>query len=123
MLDILRSINMAAQVAEAKIEVAGSAARSGATAARFMLMEDRLDKLALVSMAVWELLAEKAGIGEEDLLEKIQEIDLRDGAADGKVTRKVARCPKCNRVMSPRHKRCLYCGAHRLNVTAFDQVT
>lgn len=43
-----------------------------------------------------------------------------DGVQDGKATRTVARCPKCRRVMSPRHNKCLYCGAGKLISSDFD---
>ncbi len=104
----------------AQVDAARSGARADVAAEQVRRLEDRLDKLTLVCMALWSLLAEQLDLSEERLMERVKEIDLRDGVPDGKVTREVARCPKCNRVMSPRHKRCIYCGAGRLNVTAFD---
>ena len=85
-------------------------------------VEARLDKLTLICMALWSLLSEKTQLTEEDLMERIQKLDLMDGEADGKLKRQVAKCPQCGRVMSPRHPRCLYCGAERLKLTAFDEV-
>ena len=83
-------------------------------------LRDRLDRLVLASMALWELLRERTDLTEEDLLKKVQEIDLRDGQADGRVTRPPRKCPKCGRVVSRRHARCLYCGAANLGHEAFD---
>ena len=85
-------------------------------------LEDRIDKLTLACMAMWSLLQECTDLTEKDLIKKVEEIDLRDGVKDGKVTKTVARCPKCERVMSPKHKRCLYCGHRELSQTAFDGV-
>ena len=79
-----------------------------------------MDQLSLVCSAMWELLREKNGLTEEDLMAKVREVDLRDGVADGKVTKQVLKCVKCGRTMSPRHKKCLYCGAEKLNPQAFD---
>ncbi len=101
---------------DAAVSAARSASRAEAAEREVEHLNDRLDKLTLVCMAMWSLLRE-AG----DLTQRVKEIDLRDGVPDGKVTRRIARCPKCNRVMSPRHKKCLYCGSPRLDVTAFDQ--
>ena len=81
---------------------------------------ERMDRLTLVCMAMWSLLEERAGLTEEDLMERVKEIDLRDGVPDGKVSKTVAQCLKCGRVMSPRHNRCLYCGAQKLQQSAFD---
>ena len=72
--------------------------------------EERIDQLVLVCAAMWELLREKAGLTEDDLITRVAEIDARDGIADGKLTAKVQKCPKCSRVISPKHMRCLYCG-------------
>lgn len=91
--------------------------RLGSNAER---LEDRLDRLILVNMALWSLIREKTGLTEEDLLARVQQIDLADGQRDGKATRPPVRCPECDRVMSPRHKRCLYCGTDKLDYTAFD---
>ena len=84
--------------------------------------EERLDKLTLVCMALWSLLKEKTELAEEDLLERVRQIDLMDGKEDGKAKKQVAKCPQCGRTMSPRHGRCLYCGARNLEYSAFDSV-
>jgi len=83
-------------------------------------LAERLDRLVLVNMALWSLLQEKTGLTEQDLMDRVQQVDLADGQLDGKARKPLARCPKCDRVMSPRHKRCLYCGADRLDYSAFD---
>jgi hypothetical protein len=74
-------------------------------------MLDRMDRLTLVCMALWALLREKTGLTEQDLLKKVEEIDLSDGVLDGKVRSTVAKCAQCGRAISPRHRRCIYCGA------------
>ncbi len=85
-------------------------------------VEERLEKLQLISMALWELLRDRTKLTENDLIAKVQEIDLRDGTLDGKVTRTVCDCPNCGRRMSPRHKKCIYCGHASLVESAFDGV-
>lgn len=97
---------------------AGAQARSAQDAA--MEMQERLDKLTLITMAMWELLRDRAKMSEADLLAKVQELDLRDGVPDGKITAVVNKCPHCNRTMSPRHQKCLYCGHEKLVSSAFD---
>ena len=73
-------------------------------------------------MAMWSIISEKTGVTEEQLIERVKQIDLMDGAADGKLKRQIAKCSACGRVMSPRHTKCLYCGAEKLQITAFDEV-
>ena len=71
---------------------------------------DKVEGLALVTRALFELLQESTGVSEDQLRAKITEIDLRDGQADGRVTPRPKRCPKCEAMMSPRFGRCLFCG-------------
>ena len=85
-------------------------------------LADRVDELALTCAAMWSLLEEKTSLTNEDLLAKIRETDLKDGVADGKMTRTVKQCPSCGRTMSERHKRCLYCGAVELKTTPFEGI-
>jgi hypothetical protein len=73
-------------------------------------LEDKVDKLALVCQAMFELLHETSGISEEQLKKKIVEIDGRDGQADGRITPRARKCPKCEATMSPQFGRCLFCG-------------
>jgi len=73
-------------------------------------LEQSIDKLVLINMAIWNLLKTKTGLTEADLLKEMETIDLRDGVADGRITPSASLCPKCGRTVSSRHKRCLYCG-------------
>ena len=109
---------------QAEFRIDAREAKSQSREAREVVgdFERRLDKLVLISMAVWSLLSEKMHLTEEDLMERVKTIDLMDGKADGKLKRELAQCSQCNRVMNPRHTKCIYCGADRLHLTAFDDV-
>lgn len=100
-----------------------SGARPTEPSARIAELEDRLDRLTLVCLAMWTLVQEETKLTEQDLIERVKRIDLMDGTADGKVTPQIAKCSKCGRPMSPRHKRCIYCGEARLVLSAFDTLT
>lgn len=84
------------------------------------VFEERLEKLALLCMAMWSLMREKTGLTEKDLLERVKQIDLMDGREDGKLKKTVLECRSCGRAMSSRHTRCLYCGAPNLKRSAFE---
>ena len=104
-----------ADAARARTE-AGQANREAAAA------DERLDRLSLVCMAMWSLLQERTGLTEEDLLARVELLDLVDGEADGKATVRVQPCGACDRPLGPRHKRCIYCGAERPKGSAFDSL-
>ncbi|MBI9018613.1 MAG: hypothetical protein JEZ07_15275 [Phycisphaerae bacterium] len=74
-------------------------------------LEANLAKSLLINEALWELMRDKMGITEQQLNDKLYEVDMRDGVLDGKNQRnQAANCPKCNRKVSPRHSACIYCG-------------
>ena len=74
------------------------------------VLAEKVERLALITRALFELLEESTGVSEERLRTKITEIDLRDGQADGRMSPRPTRCPKCDAMMSPRFGRCLFCG-------------
>jgi len=105
---------------------AGDAARAQTAASsakrEVTHLEDRIERLSLVCMAMWSLIQDKTKLTEDDLLERVKMIDLMDGVEDGKASRTIQKCHACSRVMSPRHQKCLYCGAAKLAKSAFDRI-
>jgi len=93
-------------------------ARSSAESARREL-ERRLDKLALVNMAMWSILRDKLGVTDAELEDRARAIDLLDGVLDGRAAPAGQQCPRCKRTMSIRHRRCLYCGEVDLTPSPF----
>ena len=76
-------------------------------------LEDRLERLVLLTEAMWELLAERFGVTVDDLAAKIIEIDGRSGAVDGRRQPQAARrCPGCDAAVVPGVRFCQFCGAH-----------
>ena len=49
------------------------------------LLEQRVNKLAMVNQALWEIVSKDQGYDNDKLLAKLAEIDLRDGQLDGRV--------------------------------------
>jgi len=73
-------------------------------------LREQICKMALMNQALWELLRNRLQLTDDDLANMAQEIDLRDGVADGKMSDTALRCPQCGRVSNSRHWKCLYCG-------------
>ncbi len=84
------------------------------------VMQDNVDRLSLLCQAMWELVSEKTNLTEQDIEEKVMQIDLRDGSLDGKMGRSQRHCPQCNRNLHRRHDKCLYCGYEVEREHAFD---
>ena len=75
-------------------------------------LEARLDTLTLANQAMWEMLSVNLGYTKQDLLAKMEEIDLRDGVKDGRVTPKdISVCPECGHKIRNHRANCYWCGA------------
>jgi len=70
-------------------------------------MSERVDKLMLICEAMWSLVKEKTELTDADLQQRVQQIDL---ASHSQEHTTVQTCPQCQRTMSTRYRRCLYCG-------------
>jgi len=94
-------------------QVDATAARADAREAKTEteLMRHDIDRLLLITEALWTFLKKEHGYSDEQLADAVKEIDLRDGRLDGRAEKATARaCPKCGRPNSTKFSRCIYCG-------------
>lgn len=96
--------------------------RINSVKAHFQLVEARFERLKMVNQAVWELLKERTSLEEKDLVDRIQEIDLRDGKEDQKHRPEAYTCTECNRTLKRGNNRCMYCGHQNEIQSVFDWV-
>ena len=89
-------------------QASDAAFEAGKATISVQFLEDKVDQLSLVCMAMCELM-EEIGFNKNMLEAKIREIDLRDGKLDGKYVEKKT-CTGCGRDIAARHLSCLYCG-------------
>jgi hypothetical protein len=95
---------------------AASYARSSAVAEvamhsnRVEDLNERIASLAMVLRAVWALLEEQ-GFTQEQLIAKIDELDMLDGTDDGQMKRGAIDCPSCGSKVAPGLTKCQFCGA------------
>jgi hypothetical protein len=121
MIDLLWDLHQERRIGAAEDNANHAARKATDFQERVRFLEDRLDRMLLQNMAMWSLLRDTMGMTDQDLVNRVQQIDLEDGVADGKVTRTaVTTCPRCSRSFSPRHRRCLYCGHEARLKTPFD---
>ncbi|MCC6488282.1 MAG: hypothetical protein IT364_12355 [Candidatus Hydrogenedentes bacterium] len=77
---------------------------------RIRELEHQVGRLQLMNQALWELLRERMQLTDAELETKANEVDLRDGVQDGRMSDTALQCPSCGRVSSSKHWKCLYCG-------------
>jgi hypothetical protein len=74
-------------------------------------IEAKCDRALLVCEALWTIMRDKLGVPEDELVARVNEIDLSDGRLDGKVRKENAvSCPSCGRTIARRFPKCIYCG-------------
>ena len=120
MFDLLWDLHQERRIGDAMSSANDAANKATQFQERVRLLEDRLDRTSLLNMAMWSLIRETTGLTDEHLAARVQEIDLQDGVADGRVTRSPATCPQCGRNFSARHRKCLYCGHENNQQSPFD---
>jgi hypothetical protein len=107
---VLGSRALASQ-AENVVAADKAALRAQEVGADVEVLKLDIERLLMITEALWGILKEKHGYADEELIRRIQEIDMSDGQLDGKVARqRPSACPKCGRLMVRNHTVCLYCG-------------
>jgi hypothetical protein len=82
-------------------------------------LRQAIDKLLLITRALWEIIAASQGFSDDDLINKVDEIDLRDGVRDGKVRANIRTCASCRRVLPAGREKCIYCGSKNEGAAVF----
>lgn len=112
MLEFVLGYSAGQRTASRAASLARSAAVGDATihTNRIEDVNERIDRLAMIVRAMWALLEEE-GYTTEQLLAKLEELDLLDGEMDGKVSQQVVDCPSCQSKVAPGLRNCQFCGA------------
>lgn len=121
MFDILYDLHQNGKIGEASSKANASLRQAERAGDRVADVEERLDKMALLNLALWTLLRDKLGVTDEELAKRVEELDLRDGQLNGRVQSAPVDCPDCQRPLHQRHRRCLYCG-FALSQSGFESV-
>jgi hypothetical protein len=75
------------------------------------LMRADIERLLMITEALWNFLKKEHGYSDEDLVDAITEIDMRDGVLDGKSGKSAPQtCPNCGRVNARGRPNSIYCG-------------
>lgn len=122
MFELFWELHQQRRIGEAQADARTSEMKARDVGHQVQVLQQSIEKLALVNAAMWSLLQEKGGLKDEDLANRMQEIDIQDGVADGRIgSGKPPPCAKCHRPMSRTHERCMYCGAYNPGSrSAFD---
>jgi hypothetical protein len=70
-----------------------------------------IERLLMITEALWDMVKEHHNLTDEELIRRIQDIDMKDGMLDGKVAKQPpSLCPNCQRPVRRNRTVCIYCG-------------
>jgi hypothetical protein len=110
MFDFLWNASQEVKITNAKNVAIDSSSRVSHVSLDLHFLSRTVEKMAITNAALIEILTEHIGITEGEILNKILEIDMRDGVQDGKITNTPKTCKACARVLPAKRRVCLYCG-------------
>jgi hypothetical protein len=108
------------KIAEAKQTANDAKAKASGQAHNIAGIDHKLEMLALTCQAMWELLRDHSDLTEEDIEQKVLEIDGRDGKIDGRMGAQTLDCPSCGRPTNSRRASCVICGAELSKLHKFE---
>ncbi|MCM8528389.1 MAG: hypothetical protein NE327_17835 [Lentisphaeraceae bacterium] len=74
-------------------------------------LESEVERLLMITEALWGILKEQLQYTDDELIRRVQEIDMRDGQLDGKVGKSAPKkCTSCGRTVMKKRPQCMYCG-------------
>lgn len=111
MFDFLIGYVMGERAAARAAGFARGAAASAAsqTTGDLADLDARIDRLLLAVDAMWTLLKEE-GYTDEQLAERIRQLDSEDGILDGRRTPQPTRCRNCEAMVEAGRDACAFCG-------------
>jgi hypothetical protein len=72
-------------------------------------LQERIDRLLALNEAIWQLVAERTDLVDDDLRERLAELDASDGTKDGRRQPVPVACA-CGAMVSPKAPCCAFCG-------------
>ena len=108
------------KIADAERNAEKATRRTESYASDLERVRKQMDRLALASQSLWELVREQTDLTEKDLQMKILEVDQRDGKADGKMSVQLMACGACGKSTNSKRVTCVFCGERVQSPHAFD---
>ncbi len=110
-MDFIWDLHQESRINRLSTEADRASSKADAVVNDYARLQRRVERLALATQAMWELLRDHSSLTEEQLQTKILEVDLRDGKTDGKIKTQITDCPSCKARTNSKRTLCVMCGA------------
>jgi predicted Zn-ribbon and HTH transcriptional regulator len=121
-MDLLIDIWQQGKIADAQQTAAAAVNSVKETKEDAQALRKKIDALALANQALFEILAERFGLKEQDVVRRMADIDQRDGRKDGKMGGAPVPCRKCGRTTNTAQKYCVYCSEPVVDGSLFQKL-
>lgn len=109
-LFIAAAVHSASRMHQAESSARSASTKASAARTEIDFIKTDIEKLLMITEALWTFVKQQHDFSDEDLMQKIEDIDLRDGKLDGKVAKQApSACPNCKRTLIGGQPICLYC--------------
>jgi len=108
-MDIFIDTHQYRGINEAKNKAYTASEKAGRIQESYFELKKRHDKMALACQALLEIVQDRLEVSDKEIEEKILEVDLRDGQADGKMGMQIVECSNCGRKTNTKRGSCFYC--------------
>ena len=103
----LSGMGLSTNKGQAEYDLIEARAEAGETKSEADLLKHDVDRLMMITEALWTFLKKEHGYSDDDLAKAIGAADLRHSGADKNAQEK---CPSCGRMISAHRRLCIYCG-------------
>jgi hypothetical protein len=103
----LSGMGLASAKGQAAYDVDEARADASEAKSEAEVLKHDIDRLMMITEALWAFLKKEHGYADEDLAKAIGAIDLRHSGTAKDAQEK---CPSCGRMVSAHRRLCIYCG-------------
>lgn len=114
MLDILWDLYQQQQIGDLKSRNARTGEAASAAKQAVVTLEQRYERLRQINMAMWNLLKDRLGVTDKDLITYVEKLQTEGPAS------RLMECPSCHRKILPHSVACIYCGNKTLAPGSFQ---
>ncbi|MCB0988339.1 MAG: hypothetical protein H6519_00785 [Microthrixaceae bacterium] len=118
--NMYQELNIQRSRGQAAVDIQNRDNLSGRQQDRIDDLEERVDRLLLLTESMWELLSKHLGFTDEHLVHMVRTLDLSDGQLDNKVNRPARKCQNCQSAVPKDRATCQFCGTEVPGANLFD---
>jgi hypothetical protein len=120
MINLIWNAAQQRQIYDARKRIVSKEGASLKVSSQVARLALQVEKLTLITHALWEIVKKDTKRTDEDLVSLMTELDLQDGVLDGKIRKPAQKCSKCGKSYQVGRPSCIYCGTPNPKPVPFE---